>query len=151
MCLKQRSNERGFTLLESLLQLIVLVLFTSISVLLILWAKDIQNIDQIKHDINWELFVYDLQQYNQNSLSGAVLSSKLIKFEPANDAENREFFFELPGNHIRKRSNKGGNEIMLPFAKQLHFEQQGSEILMKVVTEDGKLRERILVLPLPQQ
>ncbi len=151
MYLNARSNEQGFTLLESLLQLTVLGLFASISVLLILWARDIQDINQIKHDVNWEVFVYDLQQYNQNSLSGAVLSSDLIKFEPANDAENREFFFEHPKNHIRKRSNKGGNEIMLPFVQQLHFEQQGNEILMKVVTEDGKFRERILVLPLPPQ
>lgn len=150
MRLNRVSNERGFTLLESLLQLVVLVLFSSISILIILWAREIQDINQIKHDVNWELFVYDMQQYNQNSLSGGVVSSGMMKFKPADDEENRTFFYEKPNDHIRKRSNKGGNETMLPFVKQLHYEQLGNEIVMKVVTEDGKLRERILVSPLPE-
>ena len=150
MRLNRVSNERGFTLLENLLQLVVLVLFSSISILIILWAREIQDINQIKHDINWELFVYDMQQYNQNSLSGGVVSSGMMKFTPAADEENRTFFYEKPNDHIRKRSNKGGNETMLPFVKQLHYEQLGNEIVMKVVTEDGKLRERILVSPLPE-
>lgn len=150
MRLTRSINEQGFTLLESLLQLIVLVLFSSISVLIIIWIREIQDINQIKHDVNWELFVYDMQQYNQNSLSGAVITSGRLAFKPIDDEENRTFFFELPTEHIRKRSNLGGNETMLPFAKQLQYEQLGNEIIMKVVTADGNLRERILVLPLPE-
>lgn len=150
MRIKSPSNEHGFTLLESLLQLIVLVLFSSISILIILWVCEIQDINQIKHEVNWELFVLDMQQYNQNSLSGRVVSTGLLALKPANDEENRTFFFESPNEHIRKRSNQGGNETMLPFVKQLQYEQLGNEIVMKVVTEDGKLRERILVLPLPE-
>lgn len=151
MHLNYSNNERGFTLIESLLQLTVLFLFASISVLIILWARDIQDIKQIKHDVDWELFVYDVHQYNHNSLSGAVVSSKVMQFEPANDPENRMFYIEKPYDHVRKRSNKGGNEIMLPFAQGLEYEHQGNEIIMKVVTADGKVRERMLVLPLPEQ
>lgn len=146
-----RLNERGFTFIESLLHLTVLFLFATLTMLIMLWAQSIQDTNQIKHDVDWELFVYDIHQYNQNSLSGALVSSEILKFEPANDPQNREFYIEKPYNNIRKRSNLGGNEIMLPSAKELLYEQKGNEIMMKVVTEDGKIRERMLVLPLPPQ
>ncbi|MCH7321741.1 competence protein ComGF [Solibacillus sp. MA9] len=144
-------NQRGFTLLESLFHLAVLVLFASISLLIVIWVRDIQNINQIKHDVNWELFVYDVHQYNENSISGEIVSPKILMLEPANDPDNREFYIEQPNNHVRKRSNKGGNEIMLPNVQGLQYRQEGNEIIMKVVTQDGKLRERVIVMPLPRE
>ena len=144
-------NQRGFTLLESLFHLAVLVMFASISILIVIWVRDIQNINQIKHDVNWELFVYDVHQYNENSKSGEIVSPKILRLDPANDPDNREFYIEQPNNHVRKRSNKGGNEIMLPNVQGLQYRQEGNEIIMKVVTQDGKLRERVIVLPLPRE
>lgn len=144
-------NERGFTLLESLFHLAVLLLFASISLLIIIWLRELQNIHHVKQDVNWELFVYDVHQYNENSLSGEMVSPKILMFEAANDPENRAFFIEQPHNHVRKRSNKGGNEIMLPNVQSFQYQQVGNEIIMKVVTEDGKLRERVIVRPLPRE
>lgn len=140
-------DEKGFTLIESLFHLVVFMLFSTISVFVILWSRDLQDLYRMKNDINWELFVYDVHQYNQNSASGELLSSEKLRFEMLNDPDNRLFLIEKSTEHIRKRSNKGGNEIMLPNVQSLSYEQYGNEIRMKVVMSDGKLRERVLVTP----
>lgn len=140
-------NERGFTLLESLFHLTVFMLFSTISLLVILWAKDLQDLHRMKEDINWELFVYDMHQYNQNSNTGELLSSDKLRLEMVNDPDDRYFLFEKATEHIRKRSNKGGNEIMLPNVQSLSYEQVGNEILMKVVMANGQQRECVLVTP----
>lgn len=142
-------NERGFTLLESLFQLTVFVLFSSITLLILLWVRDLRQIEMMKDEVNWELFVYDLHQYNMNSASGKVLSSSMPQLEILNDPEERLFVFDKSAEHLRKRSNKGGNEIMLPFVENWELAIIGNELNMKVVMKDGTKRERDLVLPLP--
>ena len=49
---RNRLNERGFTLLESLFQLTVFILFASISVLIFIWLRDIQQLQQMKQEAN---------------------------------------------------------------------------------------------------
>lgn len=141
-------NERGFTLLENLFQLTVFVLFTSISLLIFIWVRDLQQIEMMKDEVNWELFVYDLHQYNMNSASGRVLNSNLLQLEIINDPEERLFVFDKTEAHLRKRSNKGGNEIMLPFVENWELAIIENEVNMRVVMKNGTTRERNLVLPL---
>ena len=142
-------NERGFTLLESLFQLTVFTLFSAISLLLLLWVRDLQQLEMMKDEVNWELFVYDLHQYNMNSASGRVLNSNMLQLEILNDPEERLFVFDKSEEHLRKRSNKGGNEIMLPFVEKWELEIVENEVNMRVVMKSGTKRERDLVLPLP--
>lgn len=142
-------NERGFTLLESLFQLTVFTLFSAISLLLLLWVRDLQQLEMMKDEVNWELFVYDLHQYNMNSASGRVLNSNMLQLEILNDPEERLFVFDKSEEHLRKRSNKGGNEIMLPFVEKWELEIVENEVNMRVVMKNGTKRERDLVLPLP--
>lgn len=149
MKLRQIFNERGFTLLESLFQLTVFVLFTAISLLILIWVRDLQQLETMKDEVNWELFIYDLHQYNMNSASGMVLSSGMLQLEISNDPEERLFVFDKSEQHLRKRSNKGGNEIMLPFVEKWELAVDENDVNMRVVMKNGTKRERDLVLPLP--
>lgn len=146
---RQTLNERGFTLLESLFQLTVFVLFTAISLLILIWVRDLQQLEMMKDEVNWELFVYDLHQYNMNSASGRLLSSSMLQLEMLNDPEERLFVFDKSEQHLRKRSNKGGNEIMLPFVEKWELAVNENEVNMRVVMKNGTERERDIVLPLP--
>lgn len=146
---RQTLNERGFTLLESLFQLTVFVLFTGISALILIWVRDLQQLEMMKDEVNWELFVYDLHQYNMNSASGRVLSYNRLQLEMLNDPEERLFVFDKSEQHLRKRSNKGGNEIMLPFVEKWELAVDENEVNMRVVMKNGTKRKRDIVLPLP--
>ncbi|MEK4386499.1 competence type IV pilus minor pilin ComGF [Solibacillus sp. FSL W7-1464] len=148
MNFRQIFNERGFTLLESLFQLTVFILFSAISLLILLWIRDLHQLELMKDEVNWELFVYDLHQYNMNSASGKVLNSNTLQLEILNDPEERLFVFDKSEEHLRKRSNKGGNEIMLPFVEEWELAVDENELKMRVVMKNGTRRERDLVLPL---
>jgi|SRR5690606_17673747 len=148
MNFRQIFNERGFTLLESLFQLTVFILFSAISLLILLWIRDLHQLELMKDEVNWELFVYDLHQYNMNSASGKVLNSNTLQLEILNDPEERLFVFDKSEEHLRKRSNKGGNEIMLPFVEEWELAVDENEVKMRVVMKNGTRRERDLVLPL---
>lgn len=140
-------NERGFTLLESLFQLLIFILFASISLLIIIWFHHIYALDDMKDEVNWELFIYDLHQYNEFSASGIVIGTKQLQLEMIDDLDGRYFIVGKSDKHLRKTTNRGGNEIMLPYVKDWDLVVKGNEILMKVVMEDGTTRERKMVLP----
>ena len=43
-------NDRGYTLLESVFQLMVFMIFASISVSMIIWFRDLYNLEKMKED-----------------------------------------------------------------------------------------------------
>lgn len=140
-------NQTGFTLLESILQLAVFTLFSAISLLIFIWIKDFHSLEDMKNDVDWELFVYDLQQYNDRSKSGKLLANDRLQFEIENEDEGRFFIFEKSGDNLRKRSNLGGHELLLPYVTNWNLVVAGNDIVMKVVMQDGTKRERKMVLP----
>ncbi|ATP41040.1 competence protein ComGF [Solibacillus sp. R5-41] len=146
----KRWDERGFTFLESIFQLIIFILFANISLLLIFGFREIITLEKMKEEVNWELFIYDLNQYNERSLTGKLNSSTSLQLELIDEVD-RYFIFDRSGLHIRKRSNKGGNEILLPYVDVWDLTIEGNELLVKVVMRDGTKRERRLVLPLAKE
>ncbi len=143
-------NDRGYTLLESVFQLMVFMIFASISVLMIIWFRDLYNLEKMKEDVNWELFIYDINQYNEQSISGSLVDNKtlqMIFLTDPNELGDRVFNFKLSESHLYKSSKNGGYEIMLPFVKNWSLKVDGSTILMKVVMKDGTVRERSIIKP----
>lgn len=144
-------NEQGFTLLESIFQLIIFILFANISLLLIFWFRDIITLEKMKGEVNWDLFIYDLNQYNERSVSGKLNSTTSIQMELLNAEDGRYFVFDRSEYHILKHSNLGGNEILLPYVKAWNLTVDNNELLVKVVMRDGTWRERRLVMPLAKE
>ncbi|AWE08003.1 competence protein ComGF [Lysinibacillus sp. 2017] len=146
-------NDRGYTLLESLFQLMVFMIFASISVLMIIWFRDLYNLEKKKDDVNWELFVYDINQYNEQSISGTLTDNETLQMvflTDPNEQDDRVYNFKLSDAHLYKSSRNGGYEIMLPFVENWDLTVDGSTILMKVVMKDGSIRERRIVKPYVQ-
>ena len=56
-------DEQGYTLIESIFQLMVYVVFASFFVLLILWTTQFQDAAFAKEQTEWELFVQDMLSY----------------------------------------------------------------------------------------
>ncbi|MEG0384214.1 competence type IV pilus minor pilin ComGF [Solibacillus cecembensis] len=143
-------NEQGFTFLESIFQLMIFILFANISLLLIFWFREIITLEKMTEEVNWELFIYDLNQYNERTLTGKLNSSTSLQLELIDEAD-RYFIFDRSEFHIRKRSNLGGNEILLPYVDLWSLTVDGNELLVKVVMRDGTRRERRLVMPLADE
>ncbi|MEG0471990.1 MAG: competence type IV pilus minor pilin ComGF [Solibacillus sp.] len=144
-------NEEGFTLLESIFQLIIFILFANLSLLIIFWFRDIITLEKMKDEVNWDLFIYDLNQYSGRSVTGKLNSSTSLQLELFGEEVGSYFIFDRSEVHIRKRSNLGGNEILLPYVDEWDLTVEGNEILVKVVMRDGTRRERRLVMPLAKE
>lgn len=59
-------NEKGYTLLEALFQLVVFVLVMQLVVLIMLWYAEMKTTVISDEQSKWELFVYDLNSYFEN-------------------------------------------------------------------------------------
>lgn len=145
---RKNLDEAGYTFIEAIFQLIVFMLFAQIFILIIMWFSQFQAIEKMKDQVNWELFVLDLNQYLLNTRQFELYrNGNGIKIDTLMSEEQKVYIIEKSEKHIRKASEKGGNEIMLGFVEQADFSVRGNELLLKVTMKNGVKRERIFIVP----
>ena len=129
----------GYTLIDALFQLIVLLLFSHLIFFYSLWMKDSEEMFLTTVHEEWELFSLDLESYflgiqyieeqaNQNGV-------RLIK-------DGVEYDVELSGSLIRKQKNRLGHEPMLLDIKRAEFQVKESTVTLLVEFENEVIKER---------
>ena len=154
MCVKKNKiylNERGYTLIESIFQLVVVMLFAQLIILIFMWFAQFQAIDKMKDDVNWELFVLDVHIYLENAREFRLVSPTAIRVDTNIKNEQRIFIIEKSEKHIRKKSELGGNEIMLGYVDKAQFSVNGHELLLQVTMKNGATRERVFIVPITRK
>lgn len=138
-------NERGYTLIESLFQLIVFTIFVQLIVLFFLWKAPIENQYSAKNTTAWELFALDLQ---------AVLLD-VWEFELHRDqtgfkmkTERGTINIEYHNKVIRKRVDLEGHVPFITHIQSAQFYRQGEKLIVEVLLEDGTRKERDFVVGL---
>lgn len=132
-------TSRGYTLIESLFQLLVLILFSNMIFFYSAWMKDLDELYLIREHEEWELFSLDLEKYfykiqsidEQPNHTGI----RLIK-------DGVEYDIELSGDLIRKQKNRLGHEPMLLHIQRGRFDLKDSKIIVWVQFENGLVKER---------
>lgn len=141
-------NEQGYTLIESIFQLMVYVVFSSFFILLILWTTQFQNATFAKEQTEWELFVQDLLSYIAEGDLVQVINEgsgiRVFRGDQAIDIEKYEKF-------IRKQVNELGHEPMLTNVKTVHFILNESYLTIQVEFENGIHKERQVYVPVLQK
>ena len=56
-------NEKGYTLLEALFQVVVFVILSHVFILIMLWYSEMKSTVFAVEQTKWELFVYDVNTY----------------------------------------------------------------------------------------
>lgn len=141
-------GERGYTMIEAIFQLVVLVLFAQIVFFIVHWFYDYQDVESMQHDVNWNLFALDLHENLAQMYQFEVIQNgNGIRFDVLEEGNYRTFIIEKSTNHIRKRSLLGGNEVMLGFVDTAHFDVVGHELHLEVAMKNGQERERIFIVP----
>lgn len=144
------NDTRGYTLLEAIFQLLMLVIFAHLLVWILLWFTQFQQLEVMQDEVNWELFVVDVRTYLEQAQQVAVINNgQAIQFRVFEEGESRLLIVEKSTtNHIRKRVPMGGHEIMLPYANEIKFDLQFQELSMQVQMNNGQKRERIFIVPM---
>lgn len=142
------TNARGYTFVEALFQLMIALLFAHVITYIILWIAHIQKIETIQNDVNWELFVVDVREYVREAKHLTLIQNgQAMQFRVLDQGEERIFIIEKsPTNHVRKRSNLGGNEIMLPYVKKMTISMDSPTLNVQVEMLNGQKRERMFIV-----
>lgn len=144
-----REKEGGFTFIEALFQLIVFTIFAQIIVLVFMWFNQFQTIDKMKDHINWELFVFDINNYLLNASEFSVYPSGVGFIVKASlYGEEKEYIIGKSSSYIRKTvATSGGYELMLVDVKNANFSLNGDKMILRVTMENGIERERTFIVP----
>ena len=136
-----RSNT-GFTFLEALLQLVVLLVFSQLILLMIISIPRFNTTEALV-DLNWELFINDFQKYlldtDYISVHDSGKELKIVRGE-------NYYFFGQSNEMIRVRLNSG-NEVLFVGVQSIQFHINNNEITLIAHLLDGREKERIFIAP----
>ena len=146
MCrLLRKSNESGYTLIESLFQLMIFVILAQFILLFFVWKQPIDRFYANSSLTEWELFSVEFQQILtnvqefevQNGVNGIRIKNiqGVIYFEQNNDV-------------IRKRVHGTGHVPYLTNVESIIFELNEHTLLTNVTFSNGTRKERGFVVGL---
>ncbi|AEH47241.1 competence type IV pilus minor pilin ComGF [Parageobacillus thermoglucosidasius] len=134
------SQEKGFTFLEMLLVMAIVLLITSLLPLFLdVRLLKYENVNGFHH-IEWEIFVQqlkkELNESKQWKISGTTLY--LEKFT------GEQVSFALYQSSIRRQVNGTGNETALQFVENVTYILANRGIFLRVTSSDGKIYEAFI-------
>ncbi|MFJ8066718.1 competence type IV pilus minor pilin ComGF [Psychrobacillus sp. NPDC096426] len=138
-CFKLRfANEKGYTLLDGIIQLSVLMLFSQVFAVTIGWSNRIEEMITNPTDTEWALFVQNVETY-LNDIDSLVIQKEQpgIRFRK----NEEEYDIELYANLIRKQKNRLGHEQMLLHVKTMSVKVDGQSLHFFVTFLNGIEKE----------
>ncbi|MCZ2260082.1 competence type IV pilus minor pilin ComGF [Sporosarcina sp. G11-34] len=132
-------DEKGYTFVESLFQLIILTVFVQFIVLFFLWKASIEQQYTNMAVVDWELFAADFQQ-NLSDVEQLAIhpTGRGVQFVNSRGVIDIE-----QGNAvIRKRVDGKGHVPLLTNIRSATFSLEGTTLYAYVTLIDGSQKER---------
>ncbi|WP_155591545.1 competence type IV pilus minor pilin ComGF [Lysinibacillus cavernae] len=137
-------NNKGYTLLEAMFQLVVFVLVSHLFVLLMLWFAEMRSTMLTDEQTKWELFVYDLNHYLKDLSAFSMREDqKRITLQTAGILRHIDCY----SNVIREQVN-GGHVPMLIGVHKCRFNYTENTLTVAVEMTNGVQRERSFYVPI---
>ncbi|MDN7226830.1 competence type IV pilus minor pilin ComGF [Planococcus sp. N064] len=138
-------DEKGFVLLNSLLELSILMIFLPIVVLFFGFMLSFSKEAEAKR-VEWQLFSVELQSYLAGSDSVEIINNgggiRAIQ-------QSVEYDIELYEHSVRKQKFRQGHEIMLTRIKNCRFELDGQKLTVLAEFSNGVIGEADYVVTPP--
>lgn len=142
------SNARGYTLIESLFQLIIFTVFAHLIVSFFLWKEPIDRQYGNLSTSEWELFAANMQkELTQVSQFSINANQKGFVIQTTRGRIN----FDQSSNVIRKRVIGQGHVPFLTKVSTATFTQSGTALFVEVTLLDGTRKERDFAFGLYQE
>lgn len=141
----KRLNEKGFSFLTSLFDLLVLMTLLPLIVLFYGFAVSFTE-DLDPHQLEWQLFTTDLQGYLNNSDSLEIINGgsgiRVVQL-------GEEFDIEMYTDLIRKQKARKGHEVMVTRIRSCSFSLEGDILTIRAEFSTGTLEEAEYVFTRP--
>ncbi|MDM5249192.1 competence type IV pilus minor pilin ComGF [Lysinibacillus sp. G4S2] len=136
-------NERGYTLLEALFQLVVFMLIAHLVVFIMLWFAEMKVTVLSDEQSKWELFVYDLNMYLEDISSFTIRKDqKRITFQAADATHNIDCYSNIIRDQV-----KGGHVPLLIGINKCQFKYEKNMLTVTVELPSGIQKERTFYVP----
>lgn len=143
----KRLDEKGFSFLTSLFDLLVLMTMLPLIVLFYGFAVSF-TADLDPHQLEWQLFTSDLQGYLNNSDSLEIITEgsgvRIVQM-------GEEYDIEMYTDMIRKQKGRKGHEVMLTRIRSCSFSLEGDHLKIKTEFSTGTLEEAEYVFTRPKK
>ncbi len=141
-------TSRGYTFIDAILQLSVLMLFSQLILFYSVWFKQVERYFFHAEPIEWEIFSLDIESYVSTvTTMGEQLNQNGIRFVK----NGEEFDIECYQSSIRKQKNRLGHEPMLTSLNSCKVQLIGDQVIIQVVFENGRNEERTYEVSISSQ
>ncbi|MGP4074396.1 competence type IV pilus minor pilin ComGF [Halobacillus sp. K22] len=127
-------HNRGFTLLETLISLVIISMILSLSFPLF---RMMSNKDYYEELSVQQLFSFLQEEVNRSREVEVISNTILIK-----DAINRKIIIEQYQNLIRRRVDLSGHEVLLQNVEGIHITTHNHSIMVEVHMEGGGVYQK---------
>jgi len=132
-------DERGYTLLESIFQLLIMTAFIHLVLLFFFWKGPIEQQYADYNSMQWELFSAELQQIlAEVSEIQLIDSGKVLHFR--NNLSS--ITIEQSGTVIRKRVSGDGHVPLFTDVRSVSFTVDSMTLTVLVTMLDGSVKAR---------
>lgn len=129
----------GYTLVDAILQLAVLLLFSQLILFYSVWFKQVEKTYFQSEAIDWQMFSMDLEgNISAVSSMNEQANQTGIRFE----VNGVEYDVECYSSVVRKQKNRLGHEVMLTGVKSCKFEVIEDRVIVNVEFSNGRKEER---------
>ena len=141
-------TSRGYTFIDAILQLSVLMLFSQLILFYSVWFKQVERHFFQAEPIEWEIFSLDIESYVSSVTTlGEQLNQNGIRFMK----NGEEFDIECYQSSIRKQKNRLGHEPMLTSLNSCKVQLIGDQVSIQVIFENGRNEERTYEVSISSQ
>lgn len=133
-----KNKEDGYTLLEGIIQLSVLMLFSQVFAITIGWLHRMEENVTNPLETEWALFIQELES-SLNDLETIMIQSEDTGIRFRKNGE--EYDVELYQDLIRRQKNRLGHEQLLLHVKSISTKMEGQALYFSVVFANGLQKE----------
>lgn len=143
----KRLNEKGYSLVESVIHLLIFIMLIQFTVLFFYWKAPVDHVYQGDLLGEWELFSLELQELLEEVTVVEEVKSTLITFH----TKKGRMTIQQYDNMLRKVVNGTGHVPLLMNVKSSKFTMKGSELKIAVEMKNGMRKERTFAIGLYQE
>lgn len=132
-------TNKGYSLIDSILQLSVLLLFSQLILFYSVWFKQVEKHFLYSENVDWEMFSVDMESYVSSvSFMQEQINHSGIRYIK----DGSEYDIECYPMLIRKQKNRLGHEPMLIGVKSCDMRVIENQVVIRVEFASGRKEER---------
>ncbi len=147
---KEARHESGYTLLESLFQLLIAAAFLHLIIMFLLFKESTHSQLTDSQTTEWELFMVDLQtDLSAVQMIGVNNDGTILTAFTMDTSTNTEY--SSVGGVIRRRVGSQGHVPLLTNVQKVNFVDEGPLLVVSVTLQDGTERQRRVAVGLSEK